>query len=239
MKNKTYKFADIVADVSYETDYVLEQCKDYISGESAELNISVAAEDVEIEKKRSDGEEYPYGYLESLALYRKFCNAAVYKDVLLFHSSAIAVDGKAYLFAAPSGTGKSTHTRLWRRAFGDRAVTVNDDKPLVKLVGDALTVYGTPWDGKHKLSSNTSATVAGICFLARGKENRIKRLSPMEALPEFLSQTYRPEGEEGVKKMLDLSMKIIASVPMYKLECNISDEAVKVAYEEMSGDKFN
>ena len=69
MKNKTYKFADIVADVSYETDYVLEQCKDYISGESAELNISVAAEDVEIEKKRSDGEEYPYGYLESLALF--------------------------------------------------------------------------------------------------------------------------------------------------------------------------
>jgi hypothetical protein len=239
MGNKVYKFADIVADVSYETDYIPKQCRDYVSSESPELNISVTAEDVEVEKGKQDAEGYPYGYLESLAFYRKFCNSAVHKDVLLFHSSAISVDGRAYLFAAPSGTGKSTHARLWRQMFGDRAVMINDDKPLIKPVGDILTVYGTPWDGKHKLSSNTSVTVAGICFLARGKENHIKRLSPMEAIPEFLSQTYRPEDEEGVKKMLELSVKITSSVPMYRLECNISDEAVRVAYEEMSGNKFN
>ena len=239
MKNNTYKLADVVVNVSYETDYVEKQCKGYVSKEAPEFNISVTAEDVELEKQRADREGYPYGYLESLALYRKFCTEVIHKDILLFHSSAIAVDGKAYLFAAPSGTGKSTHTGLWRKVFGDRAVTVNDDKPLIKLSDGVLTVYGTPWDGKHRLSNNISVPVEGICFLTRGAENSIKRLSPMEALPEFLSQTFRPEDEDGVGKMLGLAMKITAEIPMWKLACNISEDAVRVAYEGMSGNKFN
>ena len=238
MKNNTYKLADIVVNVSYETDYVEKQCVDYVSSEAPEFNITVAAEDVELEKQKADREGYPYGYLESLALYRKLCSAVIHKDILLFHSSAIAVDGKAYLFAAPSGTGKSTHTGLWRRVFGDRAVTVNDDKPLIKLAGGALTVYGTPWDGKHRLSNNISAPVAGIRFLTRGAENGIKRLALMEALPEFLSQTFRPADENGVRKMLELAMKITSDIPMWKLSCNISEEAAIVAYEGMSGNKF-
>lgn len=239
MKNNTYKFAGITVNASYETDHLEKQCGDYVTKEAAELYISVSEDDVERERKKADCEGYSYGYLESLAFYRKFCNAAVENNVLLFHSSAIAVDGKAYLFAAPSGTGKSTHTRLWRRAFGERAVTVNDDKPLLRISGNRIVAYGTPWDGKHRLSNNVSFDVAGICFIARGKENSIKRLSQMEALPEFLSQTYRPDSEEGVGKMLELSLSITSNVPMYKLWCNISDEAVRIAYEEMSGNKFD
>lgn len=239
MKNNTYKLADMVVNVSYETDYVEKQCKDYVSAETPEFNITVAADDVECEKQKADRDGYPYGYLESLALYRKFCSTVIHKDILLFHSSAIAVDGKAYLFAAPSGTGKSTHTGLWRKVFGDRAVAVNDDKPLIKLSDGVLTVYGTPWDGKHRLSNNISVPVAGICFLTRGTENSIKKLAPMEALPEFLSQTFRPEDEDGVRKMLELAMRITAEIPMWRLSCNISEEAAVVAYEGMSGNKFN
>ena len=235
----TYKFADTVARVSYETEFITKQCKDYVSDEEPEIELSITADDVEYERERADSDGYSYGYLESLAFYRQFCSYIVNKNILLFHSSAIAVDGKAYLFAAPSGTGKSTHTRLWREIFGERAVTVNDDKPLVKIEDGKATVYGTPWDGKHKLSNNISTSVAGVCFLTRGEKNSIKRLQPMEALPEFLSQTFRPLTEEGVGKMLGLAMKATSEIPMWKLACNISDEAVKVAYEGMSGEKIN
>ena len=234
----TYKFADTVVRVSYETDYIAKQCKSYLSDEAPELELSVTENDVTYERERADHDGYPYGYLESLAFYRKFCSYIVNKNILLFHSSAIAVDGKAYLFAAPSGTGKSTHTRLWRETFGERAVTVNDDKPLIKLEGGVLTVYGTPWDGKHRLSSNIAVPVGGICFLTRGEKNTIQRLLPMQALPEFLSQTFRPLEEEGVRKMLELAMKTTATIPMWRLACTISDEAVKVAYEGMSGEKI-
>lgn len=229
----TYKFADTVVRVSYETDYIEKQCREYLSDETPELEITVTESDVEFERSRADCDGYQYGYLESLAFYRKFCSYIVNKNILLFHSSAIAVDGKAYLFAAPSGTGKSTHTRLWRETFGERAVTVNDDKPLIKVEDGRLTVYGTPWDGKHRLSSNIAVPVAGICFLTRGKTNTIERLAPMQALPEFLSQTFRPMEEDGVRKMLALAMKATAEIPMWRLACTISDEAVKVAYEGM------
>ena len=235
----TYKFADTVVRVSYETDFITRQCKDYLSSEEPEIEISITEDDIKYEKERADSDSYSYGYLESLAFYRQFCSYIVNKNILLFHSSAIAVDGRAYLFAAPSGTGKSTHTRLWRETFGDRAVTVNDDKPLVKVENGTAIVFGTPWDGKHRLSNNISMPVAGICFLTRGEKNSIRRMQPMEALPEFLSQTFRPLSEAGVAKMLELSLKATSSIPMYKLACNISDEAVVVAYEGMSGDKIN
>ena len=235
----TYKFAGTTVRVSYETEFISKQCKEYISDEEPELELSITAEDIEYERERADSDAYSYGYLESLSFYRKFCSYIVNKNILLFHSSAIAVDGKAYLFAAPSGTGKSTHTRLWRENFGDRAVTVNDDKPLIKIENGRAFVYGTPWDGKHRLSNNISMPIAGICFLTRGEKNSIKRMQPMEALPEFLSQTFRPLSEDGVAKMLELALKGTAEIPMWKLACNISDEAVRVAYEGMSGEKIN
>lgn len=236
--NNTLKFAEITVNVSCDTDYIINQCKDYISNGPAELNISVDRDDVAKENARADREGYPYGYLESLAFYRKFCSEAVYKSTVLFHSSAIALDGEAYLFAAPSGTGKSTHTGIWRNVFGDRAVMVNDDKPLIKIKKDGAVVYGTPWDGKHKLSNNISAPIKGICFLTRGKENSIKRLDRIQALPFLLAQTFRPEGEEGARKMLELALSLIDTVPMWQLSCNISNEAAVVAYEGMSGKKY-
>ena len=235
MQTNTYEFANIVVRVTYREDYITRLCRDYVSEGEPELVLEITEADVAVENANADREGYPYGYLESLAFYRAFCNYAVGKGILLFHSSAIAVDGKAYLFAAPSGTGKSTHTRLWRETFGPRAVMVNDDKPLLGWVDGRLTVYGTPWNGKHRLGDKISAPVEGICFLTRGEKNSIIKLDMMTALPELISQTFRPSEEEGVRKMLGLVMKAAAEVKLWRLACNISPEAVKVAYEGMSG----
>ncbi len=226
-------FADIPVCITHRYEYLAKQCKDYVSSRDPVLFLEITADDVERERARAAIPNSPEPYLESLACYRKFCEAVIKDNVLLFHSSAVAVDGVAYLFAAPSGTGKSTHTALWRRVFGERAVMVNDDKPLLRLANGQVAVYGTPWDGKHGLSTNASFPVGGICFLSRGKENHIQPLSPNEGLPHVLGQTFRPDSSEGTAQMLESAIALSSCVPLYMLACNISEEAVRVSYNAM------
>lgn len=139
--------------------------------------------DIEYEREKSALEDrkeglpirnFPDSYLETLAVYRKFAENLLAYDTVLFHGSVVAVDGIGYLFTAKSGTGKSTHTRLWREYFGERAVMVNDDKPLLQVTENGVIVYGTPWDGKHHLSNNISVPLKAICILTRAEENHIE-----------------------------------------------------------------
>ena len=208
-------------------------CHDYLTETAtASFSIIISEEDVEKERKLAEG-CYPYGYLESLAVYRKFCEQALDYGVLLFHASAVSIDGEAYLFTAPSGTGKSTHTKLWREYFGTRAVMINDDKPLLRFADGRIYTYGTPWDGKHHLSTNIKSEVKAICILERADVNRIDRLGTKEAYPIILNQTYRSAEKVSMIKTLQLVDRLMTAVPIYKLGCTISEEAVQVAYEGM------
>ena len=228
-------------------DYTKEFCKEYLcESERADFFVSITPEDIEYEKQKSAEEDAAMGiptrpfkdeYLETLAVYRKICDQMPERDTFLFHCSAIAVDGKAYLFTAPSGTGKSTHTRLWREVLGDQAVMINDDKPLLRVTSDSVLVYGTPWDGKHRLSTNTVAPVAGICLLERGEENGIERIAKEEAFPRLLQQTYRPQSPVELMKTMELLDAVASNVPLCRLRCNMEPEAARVAYDMMSGSK--
>ncbi len=245
----------ILVDALFDSTKVF--CKEYLcESEGADFSVSITPEDIEYEKQESAEEDAAMGiptrpfkdeYLETLAVYRKICDQMPERDTFLFHCSAIAVDGKAYLFTAPSGTGKSTHTRLWREVFGDRAVMINDDKPLLRVVsGNTQTskdgtpvqpqflVYGTPWDGKHRLSTNTVTPVAGICLLERGEGNGIERIAKEEAFPRLLQQTYRPQSPVALMKTMELLDAVASNVPLYKLRCNMEPEAARVAYAEMN-----
>ena len=150
----------------------------------------VAASKLRKAKERADASK---PYLETLTVYRKIATAFLERSVLLMHGSVVAVDGEAYMFTALSGTGKSTHVRLWRKLFGDRAVMVNDDKPLVRIGGERAIVYGTPWDGKHHLSNNIAVPLKAIVVLRRGLENEIHPLTVQEAFPTLLQQSFRTE----------------------------------------------
>lgn len=153
----------------------------------------------------------------------------------MLHSSAVAVDGKAYLFSAPSGTGKSTHTSLWKRTFGERAVIINDDKPALRVIDGKVYAYGTPWSGKSDLNVNISVPVAGICVLERSAENYIHPLDEGEAVFSILNQTIRPRSEELMSVLLEHLDKVLCGVKVWKMGCNISDDAAIMAYEAMSG----
>lgn len=152
----------------------------------------------------------------------------------MLHSSAVVVDGYAYLFSANSGTGKSTHTELWLKHFGDKAYIINDDKPSLRLEQGEWYVYGTPWSGKYNINVNTRVKLGAIVFLERAKDNWIEPLNPGEAVPLFFRQTVRTlKTEEKMDMALEKIEQVLTTNPIYKMGCNISEEAVITAYEEI------
>ena len=191
----------------------------------------------EIERERTPEQDWPMGYLESLAIYRKICEQLVLKNVLLFHSSAIEFEKKAILFTGPSGTGKTTQTRNWKKVFHDQVRILNGDKPLVKVEPDAVTVFGTPYAGKEGYQTNASAPVRCIVILNQAKENKVVRLSSKEAFPVLLSQTFKPVDSAAVVKTLNL-VQTLSQVPIYRLECNLSLDAVKVLLQALQEDQI-
>ena len=236
---------DIIFQINNLYPYIEQYCKNYIykGSRRAEYTITVSITDISYEREKSIREdrkegipvrEFSEDYLETLAVYRKICRYLLDKDILLFHGSVVSVDGVGYLFTAKSGIGKSTHTRYWREYFGDRAVMVNDDKPLLAVKEDRILVYGTPWDGKHRLSTNISVSLQAICILHRGSENSICRIDKKAAYPMLLQQTNRPVGDMvGMNKTLELIDRLSNCVELYSMHCTMDKEAARVAYEGM------
>ena len=164
-----------------------------------------------------------------------FYNQLLNFDGMMLHASAVILDGWAYLFSAPSGTGKSTHTALWRKVFGeDKALILNDDKPALRFENGHFYAYGTPWSGKTDMNINRRVPLAGICMLGRGERNEIERFAGAEAVHALLEQTIRPRNAEKMVKLLELVDRLFAEVPVWKMNCNMDPEAAHVSYEAMS-----
>jgi len=237
LKNN-FKFGDIPVEVSYRGKFFYEKCQEYLTEEEGKFHILATDEDLEYEQKCSEEDvEYTKSYLEYVALYRQFCEKSVDYGVFLCHGSVIEVDGFAYMFTAPSGTGKSTHTRLWREYLGDKATMINDDKPLLKMEDGVIYAYGTPWDGKHNLSTRKRAPLVGICFLHQAAENSIEKINSNEAVGLLMNQIYRPRNVDGTIKAMDFAEVLMNTVPMYKMGCNITAKAAKLSYETMKREK--
>jgi hypothetical protein len=144
------------------------------------------------------------------------------------------VDGNAYLFTAPSGTGKSTHARLWRELLGDRVKMINDDKPIIRYIDGELYVYGTPWTGKHGLGENTRGKIKAICKIYQAKENQIQRADNKEMIGVIFQQTIRPDSLERLDNFTALLDKMLASIDKYSLGCNMDISAAELSYNTMS-----
>ena len=233
MKN-TYKFGDIPIEITYRGSYFEQKAKDYITDEEPLFSVFATDEDLEYEREKSeDGEEFSKPYLEFVAIHRLICEKMIDYGLVLFHASVVELDGECYLFTAKSGTGKSTHTRMWREVFGERAVMINDDKPLIKEENGVFYAYGTPWDGKHHLSVNRRSPIKAICYIERGEENEIEKVNTQDVTYNLLAQVYRPRNQEGLIKTLDFADSMLKSIPMYKMKCTISHEAAQMAYDAM------
>ena len=242
--NGIYRIADRCIGIRSLYPDVHTLCRAYAAAQTPDFSVETTQADIEFERERSAAEDRAAGapirndsdgYLETLAAYRKIADHMLEYDTLLFHGSCVAVDGVGYLFTAASGTGKSTHTRLWRQYFGGRAVMVNDDKPLIRITDGEATVFGTPWNGKHALGENISVPLRAICALERDTENHIEEVSWRSIYPMLLQQTYRPRDGAKMMKMLALVDRLETAVGLYRLGCTMQMDAARTAYEGMVG----
>lgn len=244
MITNNYRFADKIIEVNSQYEKVHTYCAGYEADCPPDFTVTITQTDIDFEIQRElkcaerEGRaplDSPADYREELAVYRKIAEKMPAYGTILFHGSVIAVDGAGYLFTAKSGTGKSTHTRLWREYLGDRAVMVNDDKPLLKVTDEGVIAYGTPYNGKHRLGANISVPLKAICILERDQENHIECITKAQAYAMLLQQVYRPQDAAQMAKTLQLVDKLAEHVELYRLGCNMDISAAEVAYNGMKG----
>lgn len=224
------KIADLITEIP-EADGLAVRCRDYLYYGGNKPDIIVRRELYRSELYSADMPSEDLAYMEAAAqLYRQmlhFCG-------FYLHASAVVRDGKAYLFSGDSGTGKSTHTRLWLDVFGGDTRIINDDKPVLRCIDGVWYAYGTPFCGKDDINLNERAPLAGICFLKQASHNRIRRLTPMEALPKILRQTlHRMNEEHYLEALLDHLEKLLSQIPVYELENLPEPPAAQLSYETM------
>lgn len=226
----TIRLVHTVFMVENRYKYIENLSRDYFSNEAPDVVLHITAEDIYREKEIDGIVEFSDDYYESLVLHRKVCEYLLQHNVLPFHASALSLDGEAYLFAAPSGTGKSTHAGLWRERFGHRVTMINDDKPFLSLEDGIWRAYGSPWCGKEGLHTNTSAPIKKIILLEQANENRISRLDTATAVVKLMKQTYLSDDFAHRMQILQLVGKL-CELPVFKLSCTISQEAVEKVIE--------
>ena len=235
------KIAGRVGEITSLFESTRDYCKAYLTEDAPDFTAAVSRDDLVFEQEALRQEALEEGmkvrtftdpFLDRAAIQRKFAQHLFDHDTLLFHGSTVAVDGQAYLFTAACGTGKSTHTRLWRQVFGDRVVMVNDDKPFLRITEEGVLACGAPWSGKHGLDTNITVPLAGICILERGSENRIRSIEPAEAMPRLLHEAFCPPGKEAqFQALVDI---LAAGTPLWRMACTKDPEAAMIAYEAMT-----
>ena len=153
-------------------------------------------------------------------------------DGVVVHASTIVYKGKAVTFTAPSGTGKSTHTGLWKQFYPD-TVVINDDMPAIRLIDGKFYAYGTPWSGKTDINENISAPLEAMVFIERAESCSITEISPMDAVIRMIREIPVTVFKGQTDLMIDMFNKLFSNVPAYLLKCNISKDAVDTVINKL------
>lgn len=234
-----HKIAGLTVDLGYKYERMIKQAAAYRSDDVCDKpNMTIYLPDELLEEKQKETPELSLDDCEYLYTGAAFYSGLLYYGGFMLHSSAVLMDGEAYLFTADSGTGKSTHTSLWQQAFGkDRVQILNDDKPALRIAKEGVYACGTPWSGKTDLNVNRVVPLRAIGFLERSPENWIERKSGGEMVAKLLRQTVKPPVKSEMEALLRYVDKVLTDVPVYKLGVNMSVDAAKMAYEAMSQGK--
>ena len=218
-------------------DYLPDYCRDYLITDDHSEDITISVDDCDIERERG---AFPViqktGYLESVAVYRKLCSVIPMRGAFLLHSSAIACGGRGIAFLAPSGVGKSTHTRLWLDSFPDVRV-INGDKPIVRFDdGGRPVVYGTPWAGKERMQNNICSPLTDLCFIERAGQNSVSRIDLADAAVRIMGQVYIPGDPVAAEAAMAHADKLLYSCGLWIIRCNTDSDAAYTARRAILGD---
>lgn len=200
----------------------------YFSNDYSNVKIEIK-KSINFRNTKADDFEYIFtGYM--------FSNRLTFLGGSVLHSSAISVNNNGIAFTAPSGTGKSTHTSLWVKKFGADVNVINDDKPAIRFWDGKPYIFGTPWCGKSYINSNLKSELKAVVCLERATENSICRMDAFNTVLFLTKQLPNPyyDFEIGKKSMAIINL-LYSSVPIFKLRCNMNDDAVDTVYNAVFG----
>ena len=171
------------------------------------------------------------------ALMLAFAFAGCHRQTLLIHASLVRCDGRGYAFIAKSGTGKSTQVSSWLR-YIPGCDLMNDDNPIVRIIGDEVFIYGSPWSGKTPCYRQVKAPLGAVTRIDRAKQNSIERLAPIEAFASLLPacSTMRWDGPI-FNAICDNVTQVVERIGIYTLHCLPDREAALVCYEEVRDER--
>ena len=235
----TAKIADLTVGISCKYRLVESICREYLTEDAPMFCVRASEEHKEKLRNYFLGfsEVFSDEYLESAVIGESIADEVFNYNAAVFHAALISFDGRGVAFAAPSGTGKSTHIRLWRRLFGSRVECINGDKPLLLFRDGRFFGAGTPWCGKENWGCNKTVPLEAICFIERSDTNSIRPIKDNgEKMRRMFNQLMIPEDRDGLMvKYLDFANKLINTVPFYLLRCNMELEAAQTAHDGIFG----
>lgn len=236
-----YRIADLNVEINPKFEISRKRLEPYavLSGgseKSPKVDISISVSDDEILERTKLGDGLNEKAAEDALILTKFCNAVLDGfDGFFFHSSCLELDGEAYIFSAVSGTGKSTHTALWRKHFGNRVTMINDDKPIIRKRGGKFYAYGTPWMGKADIGTNTKAPIKAVYILQRAEKNSAIRVAPSQVMKQLFEATVIDVERSRMEKLLELLNEFLSTTPLFLLSCNMDESAVSAAFNAVNG----
>ena len=181
----------------------------------------------------TDEKQMDFGINNAAMLLYAFTTVSM--GVLEMHASVTVKDNRGYLFLGHSGTGKSTHSRLWQEAYPD-AWLLNDDNPVLRVLPDGeVRVYGSPWSGKTPCYKQASVPVQGLVQLHQAPENTIRLLRLPQAYAYLLASC---SGLKIIPEMMDALYatiaRLIQTVPTYELHCLPNTDAARLCHDMLN-----
>ena len=236
------ELANVVFEINSMYSYAYDFCHSFITDEKPDVKIQITPSDLSEERKRQEligfEDKSSDSVLELNNIHRQISDRIIDYGVFMMHAAVISIDDSSFLFAAKSGTGKTTHLIRWL-INSPNARIINGDKPFIITEGVPMAC-GSPWAGKERLYSNSKVPLKAIVFMERAKNNKMKRISFAEAFPAFLQQVYLPENEKGFRQTLKLMQSLNGRVSFWRFQCNnYKDDCFSVAYNALVNDLTN
>ncbi len=235
----TIKIADLPIGIDNKYDHIKESSIDFLTDEAPVFTVHASDTDIERDKALIEEPNAPLAYVEKISVYRHICERLNEFDAFLMHGSAIELNGKAYIFTAHSGVGKTTHTRLWLSEFGDEVSVLNGDKPIIRFFDGVPYACGTPWQGKECYGKNAMLPIGGVAFLSRALKNTACKMKPSDAVSRVVSQIYLPKSSPiALAKTLRLIDSMLRTVTLVDLHCNMEKDAPAVCRAALVNSDF-
>lgn len=239
MKEFTVEFADAVIGIRSSRENFSQLFKLYLSDKTPQFYVEATAAEIEKMKAKLKNHagfdavspDKQAEFTELCVVHELIARDLLNDGVLLIHGSAIADSNGAYLFIAPSGTGKSTHTELWRKVYGSQYYVINDDKPMLRPTENGVIIYATPWGFAGKPARGTSARLRAIISLERGEENRIWQVDKRSFYADVIKASLRGNTPQEAVQILTMEQKILESVACCRMTCNTDPQAAVLSHD--------